>query len=412
LVVESSADKNINSQLVDTVPSAYPATNVVNANFTANRTITIPMRTGIQVDTNGPASALMTFSECYDVNGNQFIPPASAYSGPSNSSAIAIRPNDTLVTRVNCSAQAPAGSTLLLTVITGQGTTTVTTVVATLTVSNSGYIDYEFTYKFVNADDRLIGATLTSGSASGINLQTIYVEYFSAATVAYAPTTVICPYSIYIGQAIQFATSSNDLYSQERTIASSLLWTDFSNMLTMQGAVATAQIDSGTFPSESYVLGVNSAGAFQKALVNPEKVGAYSAPFKLKTIDASKFYNLDNAWNGTSPYTALYCKIPGTTIQTMRVEVCDIFEFKSTANQLTMTGSERENKFVVSKISDFMSKHPVLTQNGSHWDWITNAIDTVVGGVKKVLPYASAIANVSGNESAIRATNMISNMIQ
>lgn len=203
--------------------------------------------------------------------------------------------------------------------------------------------------------------------------------------------TIYQPYSWYLGYECLNRKTIADIAEQERCTASAILYTDVTNLLTVNGVITVSQINSGTYPAETGIYGTRSAANAACTLALKEKSGFYSAPFKLNEIDTVKFNDHETDWYGASPYTVCYARIPAQI--TARVQICDIFELKTNSQQILARKTQSKNEAIEEWIKEILNESMILTENPLHLKMIGQLIKKGFNALPKYLPHILPLIN-------------------
>jgi len=397
--------QNNESDLGDSVASACNGGPTVASTLTNAQTLVVPLHTGFtsienanrfQVNGLYPSCALYSPSEVYPVGStsNMSIPVGVISSLP-GSSAFALARD----VQINVSIAGQVTTTGNITVYAHCATNTSSAILTVGTFAVSASSDFSETVTenvtATNAD-RLYGITIVTDVTAVISFKSIDVKILWNAYDSTTALGAVCPFSCYVGYQSACRGSILGSANSERCIASAMLYSDSTNALNVQSHLYVEQLKQGTYPAESSVYGLSSASNNAKVMVNPEKFGCYSAPFKIKDITTSSFYGVGDDWKGFDPYTVTYLRVPNTVVISVRLQVCDILELKTKEQQLWTLGTMLKNDALITVVQKTFTEKPILTENPFHFSDIGKFIKKGLSILPSILPqYAPQIGAAS-----------------
>lgn len=370
---------------VDLTPCSVD--NIIPQALVAGQSYVIPMHSGSGFSGAGLSAIpqLYSPSELYNADGLlQTNPGATWVSAKSPQLGLptpfAVNTNDFF--EIIVEGLSTAGT------MTAYASTAAGAVVTNTTIGSNALAGGSFTTSFkfniTGLPDRLYG--LAFGSNVAVEMITLRVLYTYGQTAYVGNPDYFTPYSRYVGLPVSSYSAVSPLTTAERTIASSLLHSDFTAPLNVAGSICALQISSGTFPAESSVAGYNSSLLFTGMLNGSEKKGIYSAPYKMIDTAANTFRPMNQPWTGTQPYTVTYIKLPIVAGLNFRVEVCDIIEYKCGTQQLLEQATQAKKEYITDWLSDSFSKQMMLTENPLHFGAIGRFLANSVSLIPKYLP--------------------------
>jgi len=295
------------------------------------------------------------------------------------------------------------------TLAAGTGTSTLST--TAFTVAGTGPLD---------GCDRLYGIQLSFNNSTaemGVNLSEITVSIIKEPgiidTGGEADVNAWQPYSLWNGFPIPSFPELASIVEFGRAIGSSALYTDFSEVLTVSGLVSVATVKSGLPPAESGIYGNNTLANFPSLFNGSERKGAYASPIRIIDINSAAFDNVDDTWRGKQPYTVIMGKCATTAANAfqVRMQICDIFEFKVGSNQFLRQDSCDPDPAVVDAFKRGFKDKLIVCENPLHFGMIKDFISSALNMGKQIMPYASALANVSGNKTAMGVASAASQIM-
>jgi len=272
----------------------------------------------------------------------------------------------------------------------------------------------------LNPIDRLYGLQLgfndSAAGATFVSIDSIKVRLLKSgqsvssnySTVAYQP------YSCWQGPAIPAFASLQNIVQKARNTASSLLYTDFSSQLDVNGLVFCAQVNSRAPPAESGILGIVSIENYAGVQNFRERQGCYSAPLKCVDIESSKFSSVDDTWYGSQNYTVILSSVTSTNADAFytRVQLADVLELKVSSDQILPIATMPENRAVIDAFyNQEMKGKPFICENPLHLSMIKNMFSSFVRGAKILMPMARAAANASGDPRFIKGSQIASSIL-
>jgi len=266
--------------------------------------------------------------------------------------------------------------------------------------------------------DRTYGIALVMTPNSGQNVNCTLstfkfsVKIYDSATSPSSPPAYV-PWSVWQSTPIPSSAAIRSIISKFRNIASSILYTDFSNVLNVSGQVSVAQVVSRRPPSESGITGIGTIGEYNGNKTFKETSGYYSFDYKLVDIESSTFRAIDDTWNGVQPYTMSYTVIPnsGGVVPIMRLQIADILEYNLENNQIFATETGEDKPEVMKLIKEYMTEYETLYENPMHLGMIGDLFKKIVGGAKQIMPYVNLAAQASGNGTAMKVAGVASNVL-
>jgi len=370
--------------LVDNIQSS--ASYAINSVFAAGASVMIPLRTGVTIAGTTGTVALLQASEIYDNTGalaTTANPVYSFYASNGGPIAMSLAPGDLVEIKMNYSST--IAGTVGTSISLGTGAT-VTTTVLNSTTSVAGGITNLYGRYTVTTADRFMGMQIAS--TNEIHVSSIIVQVITSGNPYVGASGFNIPYGRYVGQQVKSYSILQVAAEAERTIASAILYTDLSAMLTVAGSLTVSQIYSGTTPCEAQCAGYTAATNFPGSIVPPESKGAYSAPFKIPDIRSANFYDLDNVWQGIQPYTVTYVKIPSSVNLIFRATVCDIIEFKSAGQQVFSLTTQEERASIIGMLQHMFKEKQVISENPLHLGMIARFLANAATVIPKYLPVA------------------------
>jgi len=264
-----------------------------------------------------------------------------------------------------------------------------------------------------NNIDRMYGlifqATTATGTPAAINFKKISVKLNTASVAnTWSSTTSFLPYSDYVGSIAPPYASFKDAIESSRTIASSILLSDFS-VVTQSGGNISAHINSTTyFPSESALGEPEGIASSDNAYVSRSFNGCYIAPLKVTTTEDRVFLQDSTPWNAVQPYANIIITAPAAQQLSFRMQVADIFEVKCPSNQQVIPlGMEPLDQGTLDLLIQQIQTG-LITENPTHLQVIWNMMKRYGNLAKAYLPAIQMAANISGNSAAIRASQLAS----
>jgi len=329
---------------------------------------------------------MLQASEIYDNTGAQATTNNPIYSfAASNGGPIAmsLAPGDLIEIKMNYSST--IAGTVATSVSLGTGATTATNVFNTTTSVAGGVTNLYG--RFTNSTaDRFMGISI--GTTNEIHVSSVNIQVITSGSAYVGASGFYIPYGRYVGQQVKSFSILQVAAEAERTIASSMLYTDLSAMLTVAGSLTVSQIYSGTTPCEAQCAGYIAATNYPGSIVPPEAKGAYSAPFKIPDIRSANFYDLDSVWQGIQPYTVTYVKIPSSVNLIFRATVCDIIEFKSAGQQVFSVTTQEERVAIVGLLQHMFKEKQIINENPLHLAMIGRFLANAAHLIPKYLPVA------------------------
>jgi len=407
-----------NSQLEPELNNSY--TGSINQTIT----IPIPLRTGTSTNSADGSLSMVTFSDVVDGNNNSIPSGLTTTSGPTDTAFFTCSNNTSNVYDsfiVTFTANAAFTGTYSIIWYFGFGTTVSQLTIGSVSATSSNgtqNVSIPWLSSIATGCDRTYGIALVMTPNSGQNVNCTLstfkfsVKIYDSATSPSSPPAYV-PWSVWQSTPIPSSAAIRSIISKFRNIASSILYTDFSNVLNVSGQVSVAQVVSRRPPSESGITGIGTIGEYNGNKTFKETSGYYSFDYKLVDIESSTFRAIDDTWNGVQPYTMSYTVIPnsGGVVPIMRLQIADILEYNLENNQIFATETGEDKPEVMKLIKEYMTEYETLYENPMHLGMIGDLFKKIVGGAKQIMPYVNLAAQASGNGTAMKVAGVASNVL-
>lgn len=403
--------------LLDKVPSAIAQDRLgagVSRSYFRDKTaadLIIPMRSGVDVSEAGDVT-MRGFSELVDSAGNpSLINTVSYFSSAENTYIPFIKAtnSDLVIVTVSGTNTTTAAVTMNLVLTGGVGTTSATAVVATQIVPAGGPFTIAFTFSAFNwvatggNIDKIAALTLSCSCVDPmfLSLDSIKVQ-MNTGNNSWPTSYAFLPFGCFSGSPVPSFQSLENIVKSYRNIASSLLFSNYTNMLSIQGSVMGVQVKTGFTPAESGIQGDVSINTSYQTENYAAKKGLYSAPMVLANEECAAFRQISSGWSGTQPYTLLIAKFPaldssGNPIQyAFRATFCNIFELRTETNQQTLPRlTIARNDELIKELDHINKQVTVLCENPLHLGFLSDLFHKVQSGIKTVSPYIESGLNLA-----------------
>lgn len=316
-------------------------------------------------------------------------------------------------------AQTGSATTYSVYAVVGYGTSIAQIlIVTTAPVSNARLnINTSFsTFASALAIDRLIGVSIISNTPLTPYASTTYTSINVRLLTAVNGNTwttgsLVMPFSDFVGTISPPYESFKSAIESARTVSSSLLISDFSQVTQSNGSLTSHINATNFFPSESRLSDPDAIAQSDFAHVDRTLKGVYLAPLRVNAVENREFIPDATPWYADQPFSNTIIMAPSAAELTFRVQVTDIFEVKCRPNQQVIPlGSLAIDESQLAMLVRSLGVG-LIAENPNHFVVIWNLLKRFGQAAKPYLPAIQMAADVSGNSAASRAVSLASSLL-